>query len=204
MASSTLSWRISRIRWRSASLYVCLSLQSRVAYTECRTGFFWGEISSGSYDFFYDERISAMLKALTKTDIHTFYMHFISPQADKRSKLAVHIYSQRLQAEDIKPVIDMMKNHGLPVEELNKIIADKPRSKVLREAVDKLLKSEPDLHGCCSEEILRKVDALDNFPDAAKDIAGVEVIKSRALKGMMKLGEAREPFANYYDGAAKL
>lgn len=74
---------------------------------------------------------------------------------------------------------------------------------VLREATEELLNSHLDMQVCYKKEILSKIEGLENF-SFAKGSGKLNIVKSSELRAMMRLGEPREPFAEYYDGIAKL
>lgn len=168
------------------------------------TNSYWGEITNYSYDFFYAQRMTGLIKELKKSDIHAFYMKYIHHGSETRSKLSVHVYSPRLQTEDVQPAIKVLEEHGFSGKDLDKVLSEKPRNDALVEAVEELLKTKPDLHHCCHEEILQAVKATNGLPEVAKELKGAEATGSHKLRGLMKLGEPRKPFMEYYDGPAKL
>ncbi|KAF1997039.1 LuxS/MPP-like metallohydrolase [Amniculicola lignicola CBS 123094] len=55
---------------------------------------FWTHISNDGYDFFQAEEDVVHISALTKQDMQTFYMHYISPSSPHRAKFSVHLTAQ--------------------------------------------------------------------------------------------------------------
>lgn len=166
-----------------------------------RTQSYWGDISGGLYDFFGNQRTAALIGKLEKGSITAFYGRYIL-NSPGRTKLSIHVYSQRLQPEAIAPVIKLLEEHSIAgIESLGK---DKPKVQAFREAVEKVLDEKKDLHKCCREEILSAVDELSEIPDLEKDLPGVTAIAPEELRELMKIGEPCEPVTDFYDGVAKL
>lgn len=170
----------------------------------CRTGWYWHQISSRSYDFFSRQRTAAILKSTSLRDIRDFYAKYIAVTSEHRTKLSIHVYSQRLQDEDVKPVRQILSDHSLPPEDIENVLKSKPRATELHEAIKKLTEAATGLHGCCKEEIPAVAERCGDLPDISKELPGAQAISSADLRVKMLLGAAREPYADYYDGLAKL
>ena len=146
-----------------------------------------------------------MLKPLSQKDIHAFFMKFVHPASETRAKVSVHLYSHRVHSSSIDKLLEVLEEHKIDVEPVKKAVHDQPLPKALREMVEKHIKeTSEDLHHCCQEEILREVDKLEDYPEYKKDLPGVELIKSTALKDLLKIGEPRKPIGDFYDGVARL
>ena len=146
-----------------------------------------------------------MLKPLSLRDIHAFYMKHVHPASETRAKVSVHLYSHRVHLTDIDKLVEVLDEHKVDCEPVKAAVKEQPLPKALREIVEKHIKTTvPDLHNCCKEEILKEVDALDDFPSLEKDLPDVKVINSVALKNSLAVGEPRKPIGDFYDGVASL
>jgi hypothetical protein len=170
-----------------------------------RSSAYWSHIADGSYDFFQSDRLTALLKPLSLRDIHAFYMKHVHPASETRAKVSVHLYSHRVHLTDIDKLVEVLDEHKVDCEPVKAAVKEQPLPKALREFVEKHIKATvPDLHTCCKEEVLREVDALEEFPSLEKDLSDVQVLTSAELKESLVIGEPRKPIGDFYDGIANL
>ena len=197
----------------------------------------WSHVANRLYDFDHNERMVALLGPLTKKDIRDFFMKYVHPSSATRAKASVHVHSQHLGEDEVKPLLALLDAHGVDAKPLDAVIKTRPLPSGLKKAVAQLVGAKLEagesseekqslssklqdaasdvkqailkpfdgnkaLHECFKEEILSKVDRLGHLPDAAKTLAGTEVVDSWELKKKLKLGEARKPRNHYYDGVA--
>lgn len=142
------------------------------------TGFYWSEIL-GRYDFFYGQRIAALVSKITKRDVVDTYMTYVHPQGSKRSKLSIQLYAQQV---DTKPIMDLLRKYGVKHGIKGKMLVDD-----LKKAVEEAAKDLPFAAGL---EIMRTIEEMDIL----------DGISASELKKRMPLGEPLKPVAEYYDG----
>lgn len=180
-------------------------LTTACRYCNSRSTTYWDQIDNGLYDFFRQDRLAAMLKPLSLKDIHAFFTKYVHPASETRAKVSVHLYSHRVHSSSIDKLLEVLEEHKIDTEPVKKAVHDQPLPKALRELVEKHIKeTAADLHHCCKEEILGEVDKLDKFPDFEKELPGVKLISSTALKNSLQIGEPRKPIGDFYDGVARL
>lgn len=134
---------------------------------------------TGQYDFFYGERIAAILQSTTKQDLVDLFMTYIHAKGSKRSKLSIQLYSHHV---DTKVITDMLDLHKVKHDIKGMMLVDDLNKKV--EEVGK------DLPLSAGLEIMRKVETLDVL----------DGISARDMKKRMPLGEPLRHVAEYYDG----
>ena len=112
----------------------------------------WRHVSNRLYDFDHNERMVALLAPLTKEDIQEFFMKYIHPSSAARAKASVHVSSQRLGEDEIKPLLALLDAHGVDAKPLEVVIKTRPLPAELKKAVAELIGAKVEAGGDAEEK----------------------------------------------------